>query len=73
MESELLKLSMSQGLGYTLFVFLFIYVLKTTGDREKKYQTTIDRNQSIIQDLAKQLNVVEVVKKDVEDIKESLK
>lgn len=73
MESELLKLSMSQGLGYTLFVFLFIYVLKTTGDRERKYQSTIDRNQSIIQDLAKQLHLVEDVKKDVEDIKESLK
>lgn len=73
MESELIKLSMSQGLGYTLFVFLFLYVLKTTGDREKNYQCTIERNQSIIQDLAKQLNVVEDVKKDVEEIKVSLK
>ena len=73
MESELIKLSMSQGLGYTLFVFLFLYVLKTTGDREKKYQTTIEKNQSIIQDLAIKLNVVEDVKKDVADIKEALR
>lgn len=40
--------------------------------REEKYQDTIDKNQSIISSLADNLNVVEDVKKDVEEIKNAI-
>lgn len=73
MEGEVLKLALNQGLGYALFVFLLLYVLKTTGERESKYQSTIEKNQSIIKELAENLNVVEDVKRDVEEIKQYLK
>ncbi|GAA0116369.1 MULTISPECIES: BhlA/UviB family holin-like peptide [Clostridium] len=62
---ELIKAALSQGLGYGLFVFLLLYVLKTTGDREKNYQNTIDK-------LADKFGVVEDIKQDVEDIKNKI-
>lgn len=40
---ELIKACIQQGLGYGLFIFLLLYVLKTTGEREQKYQATIDK------------------------------
>lgn len=61
----LIDLAISQGLGYALFVALFIYVLKTTGERERKYQGTIDK-------LADKFGILEDVKKDVEDIKHKI-
>lgn len=62
---DLMDLAISQGLGYALFVALFIYVLKTTGEREKKYQETIDK-------LADKFGLLEDVKKDVEEIKHKI-
>jgi len=65
MSEELIKLALGQGLGYGLFVFLLLYVLKTTGIREEKYQSTIDK-------LADKIAIVQTIKQDVEDIKKSL-
>ncbi|WP_461612285.1 BhlA/UviB family holin-like peptide [Clostridium sp. Marseille-QA1073] len=72
MEQEVIKVAISKGLKYALFVFLLIYVLKTTQERENRLNATIDKNQSIIQDLAAKLNVIENVKKDVQDIKNKI-
>lgn len=69
---ELLKLAIQQGLGYGLFVFLLLYVLKTTGEREKNYQITIEKNQDIIQDLTKKFDIVEDIKEDIKDIKNKI-
>lgn len=43
---------------------------KDSKERESKYQETINKNQEIINDLAKQFNVMKDVKEDVEQIKE---
>lgn len=59
---ELIKAALNQGLGYGLFVCLLFYVLKTTGDRELRYQNLLDT-------LAEQFNVVEDIKDDVKEIK----
>ncbi|WP_315114578.1 BhlA/UviB family holin-like peptide [uncultured Clostridium sp.] len=40
-----------------------------SGKREERYQNTIDKNQEIIKELANKFNVVEEVKKDVQEIK----
>lgn len=58
---ELIKSGIEQGLGYALFIFLLLYVLKTTGEREKKYQETIDK-------LAEQTGINKEIKNDVEEI-----
>ncbi|KIL06904.1 UviB-like protein [Clostridium botulinum] len=59
---ELVKVGLQQGLGYGLFIFLLLYVLKTTGDRETKYQELLDK-------MADNFNVVEDIKEDVKEIK----
>ncbi|APQ77580.1 TPA: UviB-like protein [Clostridium botulinum] len=41
--NDLLTAALIQGLGYGLFLFLLLYVLKTTGERERRYQATIDK------------------------------
>lgn len=73
MESEIIKVAISQGLGYALFVFLLIYVLKTTQERENRLNQTIEKNQSIIQNLTENNNKISKVEKDVEEIKIILK
>ncbi|MBN1059326.1 BhlA/UviB family holin-like peptide [Clostridium botulinum] len=62
---ELVKVGLQQGLGYGLFIFLLLYVLKTTGDRETKYQELLDK-------MADNFNVVEDIKEDVKEIKSKI-
>ena len=40
--------------------------------RETRLSTTIDKNHEIIKELSQKFNIVEDVKKDVEDIKNQL-
>ncbi|NSB17421.1 BhlA/UviB family holin-like peptide [Clostridium beijerinckii] len=62
---ELVKVALQQGLGYGLFVFLLIYVLRTTGDRENKYQSLLDK-------MTDKFNIVEDIKEDVKEIKSKI-
>ena len=59
---ELVKVAIQQGFGYGLFVFLFLYVLKTTGEREIRYQNLLDK-------MTDKFSIVEDIKKDVEEIR----
>lgn len=72
MESEIIKMAVSQGLWATLFVVLFFYTLKQYNRREEVYQATIKENQIIIKKITDRLAVVENIKKDVDDIKKEL-
>ena len=62
---ELMRLAAGQGLGYALFVFLLIYVLKITGERERRYQDLLDA-------LGEKFGVVEDIKEDVKEIKNKI-
>lgn len=35
-ETEIMSLGLKEGIWATLFIFMLIYVLKTSGDRERK-------------------------------------
>lgn len=59
---ELINVALQQGLGYGLFIFLLLYVLKTTGEREIKYQNLLDK-------MTDKFNIVEDIKEDVKEIK----
>lgn len=79
MEKELFNLATNNGIWAALYVFLFIYVLYDSRNREKKYiereekyQITIHENQSIIKELSKKFGVVENIQKDVTEIKGEL-
>lgn len=67
--NEILQYALTQGAFCALFVWLLFDTRKDNKERETKYQETIDKNQNIIRELATKLNVIEDVKKDVEDIK----
>ena len=62
MEQILTTAVEGQGIWTVLAVFLLVYVLKTSGEREKKLQDIIDK-------LTEKFNLVEIVKEDVDEIK----
>lgn len=45
------------GIFASLFTFLLLYVLRENSKREAKYQTVIDKNQSVIEKFADIIDV----------------
>lgn len=62
---ELINLALKEGLGYGMFACLLVYVLKTTGERETRYQNLLDK-------LAENFNLVENIQEDVKEIKNKI-
>ena len=60
---EIIKSALQQGLGYAMFVMLLLYVLKTTGEREQRYQNLLDK-------ITDKLNIVKDIEEDVKEIKD---
>ncbi|HCL4444714.1 TPA: hypothetical protein N2D04_000237 [Clostridium botulinum] len=69
MENEILKSALSQGIWAVLSVFLLFYILKAQEKRDQKQDEREKNYQEIISKITDKLAIVEVVKKDVEDIK----
>ena len=65
MWQDIFNLALNNGLWAVLFCVLLIYVLRDSRTREKKYQMTISS-------LGESLKVVESIKADVEDIKDTI-
>lgn len=65
MESILIESVKGQGLWTILAVFLLLYTIKTSGDREKRLHNLID-------ELTEKFNLVEDVQKDVKEIKRKM-
>ncbi|MEA4826379.1 MAG: BhlA/UviB family holin-like peptide [Clostridium sp.] len=72
MEEEIFKLASSQGIWAALSVALIFYILKAQEKRDLKQEEREKNYQSIIEKLTEKFNIVEDVKKDVEEIKEQL-
>ena len=72
MESEILKIIVSQGSWAVLFVWLLMDTRKESKTREEKLQGVINKNQEVIQELAEKFDVVENIQEDVKDIKNKL-
>lgn len=70
MENEILASALSQGIWAVLSVFLLFYILKAQEKRDQKQDEREKNYQEIISKITDKLSVVEVVKKDVEDIKQ---
>ena len=62
MWEQIINLAISNGLFAVLFLGLLIYQLKDSRTREQKYQSTIEK-------LGNSLEIVKLIKEDVEDIK----
>lgn len=72
MESEVIKIASSQGIWAVLSVILIFYILKTQEKRDIRQEEREKNYQDIISKLTDKFNIVEDVKKDVEDIKEHI-
>ncbi len=69
MEHEVLKLASTQGVWAALSVALIFYILKAQEKRDIKQEGRECNYQQIISNLTNKLNVIEDVKKDVEEVK----
>lgn len=65
MEAEVIKTALGNGLWATLFVVLLFYVLRTSGEREKRLIDCVDR-------LSKQFEVIDDIKDGVNRIERKL-
>lgn len=72
MESELIKVASTQGIWAALSVVLIFYILKNQEKRDAKQEERERNYQNIIANLTNKLDVVENIKNDVEEIKESM-
>ena len=70
MEEKILELASSQGIWTALTVALIFYILKNQEKRDLRQEDREKKYQEIISSLTDKLNLVEDVKKDVEEIKE---
>lgn len=66
MIEEVMRLALGNGLWATLFCLLFLYQLKDSRSREKRYTDTIES-------LTKNLGQVKTIKQDCNEILETVK
>lgn len=69
MESKILEFAATQGVWSALSVGLIYYILKNQEKRDLRQEEREGKYQDIITTLSEKFNVVEDVKKDVEEIK----
>ena len=72
---ELIENMLTNGTELTfsiLFIGMLLYVIKKNDEREKQYQDTIDKNQTIIRDTVNALNGYEDLKADLQRINDKL-
>ncbi len=66
MWEQIWEAAINSGLWAMLFVALFVLQIKDSKAREEKYQ-------NLINTLAEKLEIVEIIKDDIEEIKEIVK
>lgn len=72
MEGEVLKIATSQGVWAALSVVLIFYILKAQEKRDIRQEEREKNYQNILCKLTDKFNIIEDVKKNVEDIKNVL-
>lgn len=69
MEQILLEFGMKDGIFVAMFIWLLIYVLKTSGERENRLYTFLD---DMKVEFAKLVGSYESLSKDVTEIRQEL-
>lgn len=70
MDEQLLAAALPEGIWAVLSMFLLFYILKAQEKRDLKQEEREKNYQEIISKLTDKLDIVDEVKKDVEDIKQ---
>lgn len=72
MESEILKIAMSQGIWAVLSIFLIIYILKIQ-DKRDSIQDEREKNYcKIIDELINKMNVINSVDSNIQELKQKI-
>lgn len=69
MEEKIIELASNQGIWTALTVALIFYILKNQEKRDIRQEEREKKYQEIISSLTDKLNLMEDVKKDVEELK----
>lgn len=72
MENVFSQVLASQAPWTALSLFMVFWVLKTTGDREKKSEEREKNYQCLLDKFAEKFNILEDVKEDVKEIRSKL-
>lgn len=64
---EIMSFALESGIWATLFCFLFLYMLKDSRSREKKYNETIDSLCSHLNSLTTVMEMCKDIKSDCEE------
>ena len=67
--NSLIGMAAKTGIWALLAILLILYIFKKNEEREKRYITTIDKNNKIIQSLSDSLKCVYDIKDDIENLK----
>ena len=73
MEEQLYELATTQGIWALLSIALIFYILKAQEKRDARQEERENSYQTIISTLSDKLNIVEEIKSDISEIKNSLK
>ncbi|GMQ59481.1 BhlA/UviB family holin-like peptide [Vallitalea sediminicola] len=71
MESEILKVAITQGLWATLSVILIFYILKSQEKRDIKQENREKKYQEIVSKLTEQLYIVKDIQDDIKEFRNS--
>lgn len=69
MEEKILEIASTNGIWTVLTIFLLFYILKAQERRDLRQEEREFKYQDIISSLTEKFNLIEDVKKDVEDVK----
>ena len=72
MESEIIKIAMSQGIWAVLSIFLIIYILKIQEKRDLKQDEREKNYFELIDNLTDKMKIIATVNSNIEEIKEKL-
>ncbi len=67
--SEIMSYALESGIWATLFCFLFLYMLKDSRNREKKYTLTIESLCTHLNNISEELEMCRLIKDDCEELK----
>ena len=73
METEVFKEISTYGVFAILFFFLLVYVLKKNDEREGRYISTIEKDQSIISTLSEKISITEDMSRKIDRIEDDVK
>lgn len=72
MESELIKMALSQGIWSVLSIFLIFYILKTQEKRDIKQEEREQNYQAVIESLNDNLISIKDIQLSLTEIKEKI-